>query len=153
VVALREGRLEDPAKLGAFVHGIARHVIADAQRSGRFAPRLPDTAGSDPAAPDRDPLLELISAEEKARVNRLLGRLSAAEREVLRLSYFEGLTPSELAPRLGEPAPRIRKRKERALKRLRLAFASANPTGHEERPRPTDQRGALAQQVPLGRSP
>jgi DNA-directed RNA polymerase specialized sigma24 family protein len=41
---------------------------------------------------------------------------------VLRLSFYEGLAPAEIAERLAEPAPRVRKRKARALDRLRLAY-------------------------------
>lgn len=139
--AMRAGRPDDPEKLGAFVRGIARHVIADTHRTRRRSPSLeavhPEALGS-----DRDnPLAALISAEERASVRLALSRLSAGDREILRLSFFEGLTPVAIAERLGEPALRIRKRKSRALGRLRRAFPRRQTAnGHESAPSPTDEQ-------------
>lgn len=136
--ALRLGRLKDIGKLGGFVRGIARHVIADVvrarQRSAAFD-ALSDVANG-PAKPDA--LSELISAEERRRVLLALTELSTTDRQILNLSYFEGLTPTEIAERLGEPALRIRKRKSRALERLRRAFL-AGASGHELGSRTTDK--------------
>lgn len=117
LVALRANRLEQRERLGAFVAGIARHVIADAHRErGRTVPLSPEAG--DPCEPP-DPLARLVSEAERQRVRRGLAALSEVDREVLRLSYFEGLSPTEIAQRVAEPAPRIRKRKSRALERLR----------------------------------
>ena len=136
VEALRDGRLKVREKLGAFVQGIARHVIADVfrarQRTSDFE-ALTEVSGSDP----RDPLSALISAEERDRVRHALTELSVSDREILHLSFFEGLTPAEIADRLNEPAERIRKRKSRALLRLRSAFLEKTDTGHESGSPPT----------------
>ncbi len=138
--ALRDGRPRDPEKLGAFVRGIARHVIADTHRARHRSSPLeaapPTALGTD----QNDPLKALISAEERDSVRLALAQLSAGDREILRLSFFEGLTPVEIAERLGEPALRIRKRKSRALGRLRRAFRRRTATGHESTPSPTDER-------------
>ena len=48
-------------------------------------------------------------AEQAGRLRAALERLPLQDRELLRLSYFEGLAPQELAERLGEPSARIRK--------------------------------------------
>jgi RNA polymerase sigma-70 factor (ECF subfamily) len=115
--ALRAERLEDPAKLPAFVRGIARHVLADL---GRARPSLPldyQRPGDTP-----DPLASVISEEERAQVRTALASLPEADRRLLRLCFFDGLTPAQVAARLGEPPDRIRKRKSRALERLRAAF-------------------------------
>ncbi len=84
-------------------------------------------------------LSALVSATEGARVRDALGLLSAPDQELLRLCYFEGLSPGEIARRLGEPADRVRKRKSRALERLRLAFRGA--PGHDAHSSPTDSLG------------
>ena len=136
VVALAKGQLADPAKLPAFVAGIARHVITDALRArGRVISidRVPTAVhpSSDP-----DTLGALVSAAERARVRTVLAGLPPADRELLRLCYFEGLTPAEIAGRLGEPPERIRKRKSRALERPRLAFQE--DMGHANGPSATD---------------
>jgi RNA polymerase sigma-70 factor (ECF subfamily) len=137
--ALRDGRPKDPEKLGAFARGIARHVIADTRKAlGRS---IPLEAISDVRLdPGRDnPLTALVTAEERGRVRQALSLLSAADRQVLHLSFFDGLTPAEIAERVGEPALRIRKRKSRALRRLRRAFLSGGRVCHESSSSQTDE--------------
>ena len=138
--ALRDGRPRDPEKLGAFVRAIARHVIADTQRAQRRS--APLDAAPQPArdaSPD-DPLTALVTTEERDHIRLALTQLSAGDREILQLSFFEGLTPVEIAERLGEPALRIRKRKSRALGRLRRVFLREPATCHESTRSPTDKK-------------
>jgi RNA polymerase sigma factor (sigma-70 family) len=131
VDALREGRLQDTARLGAFARSIARHVIVDTLRARR---RITGIDSTPEPATDEDSLGTLISAERATRVRGALERLSAGDREILRLSFFEGLTPQQLAERIGEPSPRVRKRKERALERLRKVFLEESGHGTEAAP-------------------
>lgn len=119
---LRGGRRLDPRELGAFVGGIARHVIVDAHRARQRAVSLESLPDPPAATATDDPLAALVSADERARLRAALGRLSTGDYELLRLSFFEALTPGQLATRLRQPAERIRKRKSRALDRLRRAF-------------------------------
>jgi RNA polymerase sigma-70 factor, ECF subfamily len=121
LVALTQGRPAELDRLPAFVTGIARHVIVDMLRAHARAVPL-DTAAAEHAEAAPDALELLVSAAERARVRAALRLLGAADRRLLRLCYFEGLTPTEVADRLGEPAERVRKRKSRALERLREAF-------------------------------
>ena len=138
--ALRDGRACDPKKPGTFVRGIARHVIADTSRARRRNPPL-GVAPPTKRGTDRNyPLTALISAEERESVRRSLSQLSAGDREILHLSFFEGLSPAAIAERLGEPPLRIRKRKSRALARLRQAFLQASGTCHESSPSATEKR-------------
>lgn len=132
VSAIREGRLRDPRNLGAFSRAIARHVIVDTLRARR---RVTELAPDHESASEEDSLAALVSAEQAERVRAALQRLPRSDRELLRLSFFETMTPQELADRMGEPSARIRKRKERAIGRLRIAFLEA--TGHAPEPPPT----------------
>ena len=134
VASLAEGKLRDPARLGAFARAIAHHVIVDVIRSRRRTPGG-ETELADVPAPAEDQLATLIVEEERDRVRAALATLSPLDREILRASFYEGLSPQDLAARLGEPGPRIRKRKERALTRLREALQTAS--GHNERSFPT----------------
>lgn len=127
---LRSGRELDPAELGPFVGGIARHVIADVQRERRRVVSLDAVPDRGDPAGTEDPLAALVSAGERARLRAALGTLSSGDCEILRLSFFEGLTPGQLAGRLGEPSERVRKRKSRALERLRRAFFGQVTGGH-----------------------
>ncbi|MEE8385210.1 MAG: sigma-70 family RNA polymerase sigma factor [Dehalococcoidia bacterium] len=137
--AMRDGRPRDPEKLGAFVRGIARHVIADAQRASQRSVPLQEPQQHKLGTHHDDPLTALITAEERDRVRLALTHLSAGDREVLHLSFFDGLSPMEIAERLGEPASRIRKRKSRALSRLRQAFLQGAGTCHESRSSQTNK--------------
>jgi len=129
--ALRNGRPRDPEKLGAFVRGIARHVIADIQHARQRSAPLQAMPETEHGTGRDDPLTALITAQERDRVRLALTQLSAGDRDILHLSFFEGLTPVEIAERLGEPALRIRKRKSRALRRLREAFLRGAGPCHE----------------------
>jgi RNA polymerase sigma-70 factor, ECF subfamily len=140
VVALANGQPSDPEKLPAFVAGIARHVIVDMVRAARRVVPLDTLPTGDHPSGAADALSALVSAAERARVRDALTHLSPSDRDLLRLCYFEGLSPGEIAERLGEPADRVRKRKSRALERLREAFHG--PTiGHDGKRAPTEVRG------------
>ena len=65
----------------------------------------PDTAFADPY--------------EAARVRAALAQLAPGERECLELAYYDGLTQSEVAERLGIPVGTVKSRTMRALGRLR----------------------------------
>ena len=125
IAALRNGKGPEAGKLGAFAAGIARHVIADMHRARQRSVPLDTLSPPDEARTNPDALSTLILATERDAVRAALTHLSVQDREILRLCFFEGLTPTEIANRLGEPATRIRKRKSRALERLRAAFLSA----------------------------
>lgn len=107
----------DDQRLGAFVGGIARHVIADFHRSTRRTLQL-SAATIYPIA-DSDALAGMVAAEELHRIRCAITRLSANDQIIIRASFFEGLTPTEIADRVAEPVERVRKRKSRALARLR----------------------------------
>ncbi|UCG76442.1 MAG: sigma-70 family RNA polymerase sigma factor [Gemmatimonadota bacterium] len=118
---IRRGRLDDRTKLGAYVRSIARHVIADVHRARSRDPRSGIDTDALPSG-EGGPLEALISAEERQRLRFALQGLSPRDRKILELSYHEGLTPGQIARRIDEPPARVRKRKSRALARLRRAF-------------------------------
>ncbi len=64
-----------------------------------------------------------------ARVRRLVGTLAAELAAVLDLTYFEGLSASEIAQRLQIPIGTVKSRLARALESLREAMAPARGAG------------------------
>jgi RNA polymerase sigma-70 factor (ECF subfamily) len=66
--------------------------------------------------------------EVKLTVEGVLGKLPEAQRLVLELAYFDGLTQTEIAARLGEPLGTVKSRMRAGLERLR-GFLGAETTG------------------------
>lgn len=142
--ALRTSR---PERLGPFVAGIARHVIADIIRAKPREVSLDALTPDSEAQAGPDPLVALCEESERVRVQEALAQLAPNDRDVLRLSFFEGLSPTEIARRLGTPPERIRQRKLRALARLREAFDGA---GERTSSRHADAAAPTIKQMPAG---
>ncbi len=104
----------------AFIHGIAKHVIADALR--RKYKTLSLEVNDAIPGPDPSVLDEIVSAEERTRVRIAIGKLGQPERSLLMMSFVRGMTSSDIGAKLGESADVIRKRKSRAVQKLREAF-------------------------------
>jgi RNA polymerase sigma-70 factor (ECF subfamily) len=138
ITALEKGSLRQQGNMAAFVAGIARHIITDYIRARRRIEVDIDMIELAHGKPDA--LATLIADEEKAQLRAALEDLSAVDREILRLSYDEGMSPAEVAERLGETSTVVRKRKSRALERLRSAFQRIVPERHESAARTTHKR-------------
>jgi RNA polymerase sigma-70 factor (ECF subfamily) len=103
-----------------WLYRIARNAAADHLReSSRLAPSGPAVAPEDIPAP-------LASVGDLSAV---LAHLSAADREVLVLARFHGLSGVELAAALECSSGTARVRLHRALARLRALYLE-NPEGH-----------------------
>jgi len=90
------------------------------------APVAEGTARADPERRE-DPGLQ---AEDRELVEGALARLPEAQRRVIELSFFEGLTQVEIAARLREPLGTVKTRARLALERLRTIFGGkGSPAG------------------------
>jgi RNA polymerase sigma-70 factor (ECF subfamily) len=88
--------------------GVSRTVPAG---DGAWLALLADPRGDDSEAPDR------------ARLRRVVAGLNVEQREVLILGYFEGLSSSEIAAKVGVPIGTVKSRVAAALGALRAALA------------------------------
>ena len=106
------------SSLASYLTVIARRICVQ-QLSQRSAARDVQPATTEPIekeAEDHGPAAGLERLEE---VERLLGRLPAREREVVRLHYIEGRTYEEISTELNIPVNTIGPVLSRARKKLR----------------------------------
>jgi RNA polymerase sigma-70 factor (ECF subfamily) len=102
----------------AWLYGILRHVVIDAQRRAvrERRRRVPG------AACDATPLDHVLGGEEAVAVRAAFARLSPAEQEVLELRVVAGLTAEEVGALLGKRPGAVRTAQSRALASLRRAL-------------------------------
>jgi RNA polymerase sigma-70 factor, ECF subfamily len=97
---------------GAWVAQIARRLIAnerrkDARRSRLLASEVTDLLMQMAAKPDKAGAT-LEKADESAALRSCLEQLSPHGREIIRLRYFESLSPGAIASQLGRPSDAVR---------------------------------------------
>ena len=78
---------------------------------------------------DSNALATAMQDEERRRVRSALRELPESERCVLLLGYFDGLSQSEIATKLGEPLGTVKTRTRRALLHMRERLAGEPGTG------------------------
>ena len=120
-----------PEELFAWLREILRYNLIDVVRHYRAASRRETARDPEPPAvpPQRavglDPVLtrtpagSAIRREEEAALAIAMARLSPADRQVLELRHWQGLTFVAMAPLLGRSEEAVRKMWYRAVARLR----------------------------------
>jgi len=120
---LRKGALREPAKLPGFVMGIARNLVNRQFRTSQRRPPIVELPDDLPAAVVRPTFDE--EQERMAAVSAALQEIDADDRLILQDILVNGVSSAEIAARRGLNVEAIRKRKSRALSRLRKAVVSA----------------------------
>lgn len=81
-------------------------------------------SGSSSDAPEGAP------AEEKAKLARAVAELPSDQRQVIELAYFEGLSQTQIAQRLGEPLGTVKTRVRLGMNKLRQAMPVLSGESH-----------------------
>jgi len=114
--------------LGPWLLAVARNRAIDYLRSAgsrlRNALELEET---EHPASFADFEKDIFRADRVARVKAALAKLSANQRTVIELAYFEGLSQTEMAERTGQPLGTIKTWVRTALKSLRDELGTVAP--------------------------
>jgi RNA polymerase sigma-70 factor (ECF subfamily) len=100
-----------------------RSRALDLQKSARVSRNVGDDSVLDRVAADGN----VAESPDRARVRTALAALPSEQRQVLELGYFDGLSCSEIAERLGTPIGTVKSRVAAALSKLRQ---SLGPPAH-----------------------
>jgi RNA polymerase sigma-70 factor (ECF subfamily) len=114
----------DPARAGAatWIYAIARNRRIDMLRR-----RRPEPDPEDPLfRPDPEPAAEAAAAarDRDRAIAAALAALSADQREVVRLAFYDGLSHAEIAALLDAPLGTVKSRLRLAMTRLRGALGA-----------------------------
>lgn len=116
-------------ELGSYLRMMARSRALDLWREGQAAGRASDrlklvVADAEPRLDER-PSLIAERDQDRATVRAALGRLPHAQREVLVLAYWGGLTADEIARRIEVPLGTAKSRIRLGLEKLRAECGAA----------------------------
>jgi RNA polymerase sigma-70 factor, ECF subfamily len=107
---------------------LARSRALDRIDALRSRQRTAAGAGSAIRESAPDPAELASEAEDGRRLRRALAEIPAAQREVLLLGYFEGLSQSEIAARLDAPLGTVKSHARLGLTKLRALLRLGDPT-------------------------
>jgi len=116
----------DRGALGGWLLAVARNRAIDYLRSAggrmRGALELEETAHPSLYL---DLEKEVLNADKARRLRKAMEKLSANQRDAIELAYFEGLSQTEMAERMGQPLGTVKTWVRTALKHLRDELGSA----------------------------
>ena len=98
---------------------IARSRALDRLRSAGSRTRLAEEAEKIPRDEVGDAAIDAVKSETGALVRQALDQLPEEQKRTLFLAYFEGLTQTEIAARLGDPLGTVKTRMRSGMIKLR----------------------------------
>lgn len=130
LVALRDGKILQPERLGSFVNSICNNVLLEHYRSAsRHAPLDEEQAKNVPAL-NVDLLAALTASEQEKKVREILEKLSERDRRLLREVFLEERDKDEVCRNFGVDREYLRvllHRAKQAFKSSYLKHKGKNP--------------------------
>lgn len=129
VVAWRKiNQMPDGEEALPWLYAVARNEVSTTRRSMRRLSALKTKLGGQARHPEAGPEAVIVRNDELRQLLAALDRLSAQDREILRLRAYEHLTMPEISVVLGIGVDAAKKRSTRAINRLRKAAGVSGPT-------------------------
>ena len=115
--------------LGAWLLAVARNRAIDYIRSsgGRMSRSSFEIQEIENPAVFRDFEKDVLHSDQVRRIRGALEKLNPNQRNVIELAYFEGLSQTEMADRMGQPLGTVKTWVRTALKSLREELGAAVP--------------------------
>jgi RNA polymerase sigma-70 factor (ECF subfamily) len=124
---LRQGVIEHPERLGAYVNTVSNHVMQEMSRRDRRDGELPDEAGEIPSG-QASAESGLLQDERTALVKRALRELTLKDRELLQRIFLDEEDKDAVCDELGVTREYLRVLLHRARSRLRTALNRGRAT-------------------------
>lgn len=130
IEAIRENRIRKEETVGSFIFGVATNLIREHRREAtrRDGIEALEAAERQVVWGD-DPEAALLLSEQQRLVGRALAMLSPEDRELLILLNQSGRSAQAVASEIGVSWPALRKRKSRALARLKEVLKESQKGG------------------------
>ncbi len=111
---------EQKGKVSSWVYGIARNKCIDFMRKHKTGlEEIPVVGNPHPVIDTDEAAFESL---RRSQIRTAMEKLPEKQREVIELSYFEGLTRREISQAIGEPLGTVNTRARLGLKKLRTAL-------------------------------
>src|SRR6266851_3549864 len=116
--------------LGPWLLAVARNCAIDYIRSsgGKMARGSLDLEYAEHPSTFVNFESDLLTRDREMRVRKAVDRLNENQRHVIELAYFEGLSQTEMAERMGQPLGTVKTWVRSALKNLRQELGAATIT-------------------------
>jgi len=115
------GRFDPGRELKPWLYAITRRAAVDIYRRERRTQEQLTFDDAVEVAIAEPP--SIVTVWQAGQVRAALARLRPLDRQVLRLAYYDGLTQTEIADRLGVPLGTVKSRTSRAQQRLATLLA------------------------------
>ena len=125
---LRQGTIEHPERLGAYVNTVSNHVIQETFRRDRRLGEFPEGAGEIPSG-QASVESSMLRDERSNLVKRALGELADKDRELLRRIFLEDEDKDTVCTELSVSREYLRVLLHRARGRLRVALTRGEGWG------------------------
>lgn len=125
-VALREGKINQPERLGSFVNSICNNVLLEQYRSTIKHRPAGEEQPNEPPSPAPDPLAVCSSREIQQRVRQILGQLPERDRRLLREVILEERDKDEVCRDFGVDREYLRVLLHRAKQLFKSLYLKNN---------------------------